>query len=310
MGQSSNRFYYKKNRLKQLRAFCHAAQTGSISKAADRLFLSQPSVSLQIKALEREFDTTLFERRGPSIALTPAGKTLYELAIPLIEGIDSLSDTFAMHQGQVESGELDIAAGESAILYILPDMMKRFNESYPNVKLRLHNVTGKARLEQLRANDVDFAVGSLLEIPKDISFHPVYTYDPVLITPPNHPLLEKKPFSLKEITPYGLIMPSPQLSTWGVAKNVFRENEVDYRVTLEAGSWEVIKRYVKMGLGISIVTNICLTGQETLGQIPLAKYFPKRHYGIVMRKGKFLTPAARRFIEMMDPEFFISMNIP
>jgi len=304
VGQSSNRFYYKKNRLKQLRAFCHAAQTGSISKAAERLFLSQPSVSLQIKALEREFDTILFERRGPSITLTPAGKTLYELAIPLIEGIDSLADTFAMHQGQVESGEIDIAAGESAILYILPEVMRRFTQQYPTVKLRIHNVTGKLRLAQLRANEVDFAVGSLLEVPKDINFHPVLTYDPVLITPPDHPLLKKPNFVLKDLAPYGLIMPAPQLSTWGVAKTVFREHEIDYKVTLEAGSWEVIKKYVALGLGLSIVTSICLTGTENIGTISLQKYFPKRHYGIVMRKGKFLVPAAKRFIEMMDPDFF------
>ena len=74
--------YYKQNRLKQLRALCNAAQTGSISKAAERLFLSQPSVSLQIQALEREFAITLFERRGPNIRLTPEGEILYELAYP------------------------------------------------------------------------------------------------------------------------------------------------------------------------------------------------------------------------------------
>ena len=103
--------YYKQNRLQQLRGFCYAAQAGSISKAAERLFLSQPSVSLQIQALEREFKTTLFERRGPKISLTPDGKTLYELAAPLVEEIDTLGDLFAARRGGVETGRLDIAAG-------------------------------------------------------------------------------------------------------------------------------------------------------------------------------------------------------
>ena len=70
--------YYKQNRLKKLRAFCHASRTGSISEAAEQLFLSQPTVTLQIQALERELDTVLFERRGPKIQLTPEGKLLYE----------------------------------------------------------------------------------------------------------------------------------------------------------------------------------------------------------------------------------------
>ena len=68
--------YYKQNRLKQLRAFCYTAKSGSISKAAEQLYLSQPSVSLQIQALERELNTMLFERRGPKIRLTPDGQAL------------------------------------------------------------------------------------------------------------------------------------------------------------------------------------------------------------------------------------------
>jgi len=107
--------YYKQNRLKQLRAFCHAAQTGSITEAAEDLFLSQPSVTLQIQALERELAITVFERRGPKIRLTPEGKVLYQLARPLVDGIDKLQETFAAHIGSLERGDLNIAAGESTM---------------------------------------------------------------------------------------------------------------------------------------------------------------------------------------------------
>src|SRR5687767_13045535 len=112
MGHTT-RLYYKQNRLKQLRAFCFAAQTGSVSKAAERLYLGQPSVTLQIQALERELGVTLFERRGPKIQLTPDGRHLYEIAQPLVHGIDILSETFAAASGQVTTGALSIAAGES-----------------------------------------------------------------------------------------------------------------------------------------------------------------------------------------------------
>ena len=80
MSPPVNRLYYKHNRLQQLRGFCYAVQAGSISKAAERMYLSQPSVSLQIQALERELNVTLFERRGPRIRLTPEGQVLYEKA--------------------------------------------------------------------------------------------------------------------------------------------------------------------------------------------------------------------------------------
>ncbi|MDH3376012.1 MAG: LysR family transcriptional regulator [Gammaproteobacteria bacterium] len=298
--------YYKQNRLKQLRAFCYTANSGSVSKAAERLLLSQPSVTLQIQALEREFNTTLFERRGPSIRLTPEGRVLRELALPLVEGIDGLAETFAAQCGNLESGDLHIAAGESTILYILPEITKRFADQYPSVKLKLHNVTGRDGLALLRADEVDLAVGSMLEVPDDITYHPIFTYDPVLITPPDHPLANAPDITLEDISPYGLILPPRHLSTWRLVEMVFRQHNVNYTVALEAGGWEVIKTYVAMGLGISIVTDICLKGDEQMGRTPLGRYFPQRSYGVVMRQGKFLTPQAKRFIEMMDPEFFTS----
>lgn len=306
MTRASNRLYYKQNRLKQLRAFCCAAQTGSVSKAAERLHLSQPSVTLQIQALERELSTTLFERRGPKIQLTPDGRNLYEISQPLVHGIDTLSDTFAANSGQVASGELSIAAGESTLLYLLPDFTKRFSEKYPGIRIKLQNVTGRDGLALLRADEADFAVGSFLEIPDDITYHPVFSYDPMLIVPLNHPLAKKKQPRLEDISPHGLILPPRHLSTWSVVDTVFRQHDLDYHVTLEAGGWEIVKKYVELGLGISIVSGICLTGDERLVAIPVDRYFPKRTYGVILRRGKFLTPQTRLFIEMMDPDFFES----
>src|SRR5919108_4200046 len=93
MAESQGR--YKQNRLQQLRGFCYAARTKSISKAAEKMGLSQPSVSLQIMALERELGARLFDRRGPRIELTHDGHRLLELARPLVEGIDGLEASFA-----------------------------------------------------------------------------------------------------------------------------------------------------------------------------------------------------------------------
>jgi DNA-binding transcriptional LysR family regulator len=180
--------YYKQNRLKQLRAFCATAHCGSISKAAEKLFLSQPSISLQIQALERELDTTLFERRGPNIRLTPEGKTLLEISLPLVQGIDSLTDTFTERSGNLEQGELNIAAGESTILYILPEVIAGFSQKFPGIRIKLHNVTGRDGMELLRSDAADFAIGSMLEIPEDIHYHPIFQFNPVLITPVDHPL--------------------------------------------------------------------------------------------------------------------------
>lgn len=309
MASSASPPYYKQNRLKQLRAFCNAAQTESVSEAAERLFLSQPTVSLQIQALEREFETMLFERRGPKIRLTPEGKTLYKLAQPLIQGIDGLHETFIAKCGSLESGELNIAAGESTILYVLPEAMRNFSSTYPKIRIKLQNVTGRDGMSMLRADQVDFAVGSMSEVADDIFYHPVVSYKTVLITPLDHPLANKESVTLQDISPYGLILPPRHLSTWRMVDLIFTQHDLKYRVNLEAGGWEVIKKYVEQGLGISIVSDVCLNGNEKLVRIPLNDFFPDRGYGIVMRKGKFLSPQAKRFIEMMDPEFFEARDI-
>jgi DNA-binding transcriptional LysR family regulator len=301
---SSNRsVYYKQNRLKQLRAFCAAVDTGSITEAAEQLFLSQPSVSLQIQALERELDVTVFERRGPRIRLTPEGEVLYKLANPLVQGIDRLHETFAAHCGNLETGDLHIAAGETAILYLLPDPLKRFAEDYPGISVHLDNATGPEALGLVRADKVDFAVGAVLDQPADIEFQPIVSYQPTLIAPLGHALGAREHPSLDEIAAHGLILPPPNYTTSRVVDSVFRRHGLVPKVALEAGGWEIIKKYVEIGLGVSIVTDVCLTGEERLVRRPLDRHFPQRTYGIVMRRGKYLSPQAARFIDMLNEHF-------
>jgi len=264
------------------------------------MHLSQPSVSLQIQALEKELAVTLFERRGPSIRLTPEGETLYQLALPLVQGFDNLPEAFTILRGNLESGEINIAAGESTILYLLPEILQRFSQSYSGIRVRFHNVPGRHGVQLLRDDEVDFAVGSNPEV-DDMVYHAIYGFDQVLITPPGHPLGERTGISLADISTFGFILPPRAFNTLSMVELVFQQHDLRLNVKLEAGGWEIIKKYVSMGLGISIVSGICLTGQENLVVHRMSDYFPRRTYGIVMRRGKFLSPQARRFIEFIDP---------
>src|SRR5579863_7695873 len=291
---------YQHNRHAQLRAFCLAVQEGGISKAAEKLELAQPTVSLQIQALEQELGEILLERRGPRIAPTPAGLALYELAAPLVQGMDTLPQALADKFGRLDSGEINIASGESTLLHLLPPYVREFAQSYPGIHLRLHNVTGRNGMAMLRADEVDFAVGSLLEVPDDMLYTPLFNYEPMLITAMDHPLAQLPRPTLEDIAPYGLILPPQFLSTLRRVSEVFRQHGLEYKVRLEVGGWEVIKRYVEEGLGISIVTSICLRQSYRLRAIPMKQYFPERSYGVVQRRGKFMTPQAKRFIETLE----------
>ena len=299
MAQSSVR--YKHNRLQQLRGFCYAAQNGSISKAAKQMFLSQPSVSLQIQALERELGAQLFSRNGPKIELTYDGEILFELAQPLVEGFNTLEDSFRSRRDSMEGGRLEIAAGGSTIQYVLPGYVEQFVNDHAGIDLRLRNVTGREGLELLRAGEVDFCVGPMLDIPEDIQFHPIVAYEPMLITAKGHPLAQRKEVLPRHISKYPLILPPRHLSTWRQVEFVFTQENLKYEVSLEVGGWEVIKKYVELGLGVSIVMSICITGREDLEVIPVGDYFPRRTYGVVWRKNRQLSPQARGFIDIMDP---------
>ena len=292
---------YKHNRLQQLRGFYYAAQSGSISRAAEKMYLSQPSVSLQIQALEREFDTKLFDRNGPKIELTHDGEILFELAQPLVDGFSSLEESFQARRDSIERGRLEIAAGASTIQYVLPSFVERFVNAHPGVDLRLRNVTGREGLELLRAGEVDFCVGPMLETPEDIEFHPIVAYDPMLITAKGHPLAKRKKVMPRHISKYPLILPPRHLSTWRQVEFVFTQENLNYEVRLEVGGWEIIKKYVEIGLGVSIVMSICITGNENLEVIPVGEYFPRRTYGVVWRRNRKFSPQALGFIEIMDP---------
>lgn len=297
------RFYYKGNRYKQLRAFVAIAKLGTLTRAAESLFLSAPSISLQLQALERELGASLVDRGPRRATLTRAGKALLEQAQPLVEGLDALDTQFHRALAGLGAGELTVAAGSSTIKYLLPPLVTNYRERFPDVHLKLANVTGKDGLALLRSNGADFAVGSMLDVPDDISYQPFQRYDPMLIMPTGHPLADKSDLRLDDLSPYGLILPPHRLSTYRLVDLVFQQRKVPYTVAIEVGGWEVIKQYVGMGLGISIVTGICLTeaDNENLVTRNMSAWFPPRSYGVVMCKGKYLSPEARGFIDQIKP---------
>lgn len=297
MGDSGYR--YKQNRFQQLRGFCYAAATGSISNAAKRMGLSQPAVSQQIQTLESEMGVKLFARRGSKNQLTHDGELLFEMARSLVEQLEHLDEQFKQRRSEVDEGRIEIAAGWSTILYVLPSYVEVFRREHPKIELRLHNVTGLEGLERLRTGMVDFAVGPLANVPADIEFHPMVSHEAVVITCVGHPLARRKKLTLEDISQYPLILPPRNLSTWGMVDGTFKKHGLAYQVAMEVGGWEVIKKYVELGLGISIIMSIGITGEEKLEVIPAGEFFPNRIYGVVLRKGRILTPQAKRFVSML-----------
>jgi len=300
------RFPYKSDRLKPLRAFCQTVRLGSVSRAAEALFVSQPAVTLQLQALERALGVGLFERSGRRLAPTREGQLLYEMAQPLVESLDGLDASFRRKVRGLDAGELNVAANSSTILYLLPRIVELFRAQHPDVRLTLHNAVSADGTDLLRADTVDLAVGSMLDIPADLSYAPVYRFEPMLITPLGHPLATRRELKLEDLSAHGLILPPGRVVTYRLVDSVFHQHRVPFTVALEVGGWEVIKQYVAMGMGISIISAICLAeaDRDRLAARSLAQWFPSRSYGVIVRKGRYLSPQARAFIELIQPHLF------
>ena len=290
--------------LKKLRAFCAVCEEGTMLKAAEALRLSQPTITIQIQSLERELEVELFRRHGPRINVTPEGTALYGLVSPLVQDIDNIKESFSEQLDILSSGELTIAAEDSTLLVALPDSVKKFMSNYPGIRVKLVNMTEQCSRDSVLSEESDLAVTSLLNVPESLIHQPLVSYPVVLITPKEHPLTKLTDISLEDIAEYGMIIPSPQFSCRYLVKMVFALSGANYKVVLEAESWGVIKKYVSLGLGISVVSKGCITETDAKGFdiIDLDSFFPSQSYGIVSKKGKSLSEPALKFIETLKTE--------
>ena len=296
------RMFHKRDRLRQLRAFCRAARLGSITKAAESLGISQPAVSLHVRELENELEAILFDRSGPRISLTFAGKCLYEFAEPLVKGMDSLSVNFMQMLDDQITGHVYIAASHTGVSFVLPPYFKRFRDRYPGVTLSVRSCQGYDGVKLLLSDDVEFAFGVGDAYAQDeLDFHHVATFKMVLIGATDHPLASRESVSPQEAAAWPAIVPTPGSYGRQYADTASRQFGIDVKVAIEVGGWDAIKHYVGSGLGIAIVPSLCISETDRLSIIPLQKSLPNRSYGVYTRRGKFLTPPARRLVEMLTP---------
>ena len=300
------RIYHKRDRVRQLRAFCRVAQMGSITRAAESLDLTQPAVSIHLRQLEDELEAILFDRSGRGVSLSPAGERLYKLAEPLVRGMDSLSAAFVDQLGDTISRRIYFGASEAIAAFVLPRYLKRFQEQYPEMRLRIRTCRLSEGVERLRDDELEFMVGAnepSVHDEKRIVYHHIAYYDLVLITAPDHPLAGRESVSPEEFAAHRAVAPTPRTYSREVRTTAAQRFGVDARVAIEVGRWAVIKRYVETGLGIAIVPSLCLSETDALSTIPLEDYFPPQSYGVVTRRGKFLTRATRRLVQLMVPDY-------
>ncbi len=301
-GQRRSPTNQKGDRLRQLRAFCYAAQEGSLSRAARRLKLTQPAISRHVGTLEEELETQLFERRGPYIHLTEAGENLLALAMPLVDGMDRLDEAFTEQRTLGVTDAVRIAASQVGTLHILPPHVRQYREHYPNVKLSLKPVSCREGLACLRAYEADFFVGSLDVVPDDLEYRPFLACDLILITPLDHPFARRRSVTLREAAEYPAILSPLGTDTRTSLESAAHQSRLKINDALETEGYDVIKRYVEAGIGISAVPSICVGKTDRVAVVPFEQAATRRTYGVITVAGRPLSSAATRFVALLGPE--------
>ncbi len=303
MATDRQQLYQKHDRLRQLRVFCHTARLGSLTKAAEQLRLSPPAVSLQVRELERELEAVLFDRGGPRIALSPAGERLYQLAMPLVEGMDRLPDTLAGEVDDLVSGDLHVASGDAGAVYVLPRVLKRLRDEHPGIRTSVRIGVLGSGLALLLADEVELVFGAKGPVSEDFVYHPVLSYDLVLVTSRDHPLAGRETVSREETAAHPVIMPDFGTYSLQGGESPLRHLGIEASVVIEVGGWDVVERYVEAGLGIAFCGSFCVSEESRVSVIPLREHFPKRSYGWFMHRDKPLSLAAEWCVQAMEAEF-------
>jgi len=292
-------------KLHQLRYLAAVAQTGlNITAAAEKLHTSQPGVSKQIKLLEDELGFQIFVRDGRNLSrVTPAGQQVIDRAVRIlreVQNIKRLSDDFK----DESRGSLAIATTHTQARYVLPEVIKQFRDKYPEVRLHLHQGTSEQLGELAALDRVDFVIATGSQSLFDgYSLLPCYRWHRHVVVPRGHPLAKHKAPTLKQLAAHPIVTYVFGFTGPSSLLEIFAQEGLVPDVVLTARDADVIKTYVRLGLGIGIVASTAIDPKEDadLVQIDTSHLFPAHTTWIGFRRGGLLRKYQLDFMQLFAP---------
>ena len=289
--------------LKQLEAFVRVAETKSFSAAAKMLFLTQPTVSAHIASLERELNTCLLIRNTKGVALSESGKELYAYAEQMLELEQKIRERFGL-TGRQPGSVLRIAASTIPSLYLLPDIMARFRNEYPEEQLKLFETDSSGVVEMILSHKADVGfTGTVLE-KGSCTYIPFYQDELVVLTPSSERYRARKNDDIVSwILEEPVILREEGSGTRKEALRLLAQTGVDVsklNVAAMMENQETIKRSVGSGMGISILSKLAAKEEIDSGKLlafPLGETGGKRNINVVYDAGYPSLPAADKFIK-------------
>ncbi len=282
--------------LRQMKVFQIVAEQLNYTRAARVLHLSQPAVSMQVKQLEESVGLSLFEHTGKKIQLTEAGREIYQYARTIFQTFEEMEEVIAAMKG-LGTGQLNIAVA-STVNYFAPRLLAAFSRSYPGIDLHL-DVTNRQRLmDLLKANEIDIVLMGLPPEDIELEYEPFMENPLVVIAPPGHPLEGVLNIPVERLAEEVFIMREEGSGTRLAMERFFAEQDIAFSAGMQMTRNEAIKQAVRAGMGLGLVSTHTIELEvETKRLIVLdVEGFPlQRHWYMVYRKGKRLSPAAKAF---------------
>jgi DNA-binding transcriptional LysR family regulator len=285
--------------FEQLRTFLEVSRLKSFSRAAEKLGVTQPAISAQIRTLENEAGARLFDRDGGKVTFTAAGR-LFE---PFAEHCLQVHSHIMVAIGELHRsprGEISISANEATTLYVLPAVFAQFKKQYTRVNLSIVRADRARSLEAVSNREVDFGIVSLPVKDARLLVDIIHKDDLVLVVPKAHPLAVRDQVKFSEILQYPLVLPKHGRQREQI-DDIFRANDVQPRVAMEVDSSELLKRLIGAGLGMGFLPRSNVRDDEHNGLLKTIKVDGvrlSRELALVYRKDKTLTRAAHAFLEI------------
>lgn len=287
--------------------FYYCAKYGSLTEAAQRLYVSQPAVTVAIKKFEQSLGFKVFDRSRVGVTLTPAGIALYEKVAPACQLIFSAEEDLSDAANEVEShleveGVIKAAASElSTSLWLIPKL-KAFHKVYPNVRLSVNLLTSFSAKDCFSYDNFDFAVlNTPFQSSPDYEVVDVGSVQDVFVCGKEYEWLSNRVLSFQELAQFPLVMPLSDSSIYMYLKDLFWSHGVELRPTYQFESLSVIRDAITRGLGIGIssfTTSMNLVEGRSLFRLKMKEAMPARKICVVTNKHYPLGIAAGSFMDM------------
>lgn len=291
-------------KLQQLRYICEVARHDlNVSATAQALFTSQPGISKQIRMLEDELGVEIFARSGKHLThVTPAGQAVLQLADEILQKVESIKRVSQEFRDETR-GELSIATTHTQARYALPPVIRKFTDGFPDVSLHMHQGTPMQIAEMAANGTVDFAIATeALELFSNLIMMPCYRWNRSIVVPQGHPLTKERNLTLEKLAEHPLVTYTFGFTGRSKLDEAFRSHGLTPKVVFTAADADVIKTYVRLGMGVGIIAHMALEpGDAGLVKLDADHLFEASTTSIGFRKGTFLRGFMYQFINEFAP---------